>query len=267
MACCEGKLNNISVDWEDGFACTVVCAAPGYPGSYPKHLEIRGTSDANDVDGVTVYHAGTTMKDGTLVTNGGRVLAVTGVGSSLQNAVATAYAGVKKICYEGIHYRKDIASRGTSAPLLIGVLGSTRGTALQPVIDAIEANKLSAKIVLIVSNKNDAGILNRAKTHNIQYQHIDATGKSREEYDKLVTLAFQKLGVQLILMIGYMRIVSPYFTKFWDKRCLNVHPSLLPEFAGGMDLQVHRDVIQARKTKSGCTIHFVTGTTGSNNIL
>lgn len=267
MACCSGALDSQSVIWEDGFACTVVCAAPGYPGAYPKDLEIHGTGQADLLDGVTVYHAGTTVKNGTLVTNGGRVLAVTGVGSTLRNAVATAYQGVSKVCYQGIHFRKDIAHRGLSAPILIGVLASTRGTALQPVIDAINSGKLNAKIVLIISNKIDSGVLERAKNHNIPCEFLSATGKSREEYDKVVTQSLQAAGVQLVLMVGYMRIVSSYFTSFWDNRCLNVHPSLLPDFAGGMDLQVHRDVLQARKTKSGCTIHFVTDQVDGGPIL
>ena len=64
--------------------------------------------------------------------------------------------------------------------------------------------------------------------------------------------------MQLVLMVGYMRIVSPSFTIKWAHRCINVHPSLLPDFAGGMDLAVHSAVIAAGKKKTGCTVHFVT---------
>ena len=138
------------------------------------------------------------------------------------------------------------------------MLGSTRGSSLQPIIDAIAAGTLNAKIAVIVTNKSDAGIINRAVTHNIPVVHIDAKGLSRVDYDKLVSKVLSDAGVQLVLMIGYMRITSPVFTQRWAGCCLNVHPSLLPEFAGGMDLQVHEAVLKARKTKTGCTVHLVT---------
>jgi phosphoribosylamine--glycine ligase/phosphoribosylglycinamide formyltransferase/phosphoribosylformylglycinamidine cyclo-ligase/phosphoribosylamine--glycine ligase/phosphoribosylformylglycinamidine cyclo-ligase len=129
---------------------------------------------------------------------------------------------------------------------------------MQAVIDAIEAGQLNAKIACVVSNKADAGILERAARHHIPAKHVPVTSKDRDVYDSEVTAALEAADVQLVLMIGYMRIVSASFVKRWADRCLNVHPSLLPEFAGGMDLQVHEAVIKAGKEKSGCTIHFVT---------
>jgi Phosphoribosylglycinamide synthetase, C domain len=84
------------------------------------------------------------------VTNGGRVLAVTGLGATITAAVRNAYTAVDLIKFEGKQVRTDIAHRGTSAPIRLGVLGSTRGTALQAVIDAIESGKLNAKITLIL---------------------------------------------------------------------------------------------------------------------
>lgn len=111
IACATGNLRESLVQWHDSFACTVVCAAPGYPGNYPKGIPIEGIPDANKVPGVTVYHAGTAEADGKLVTNGGRVLAVTGTGATLKEAVAKAYTGVGSIRIDGIHYRKDIAKR------------------------------------------------------------------------------------------------------------------------------------------------------------
>ena len=90
------------------------------------------------------------QQEGKTVTSGGRVLAVTGLGATITAAVSNAYKAAKMIDFEGKHARTDIAHRGTGAPLLLGVLGSTRGTALQAVIDAIDSGILNAKIVLIV---------------------------------------------------------------------------------------------------------------------
>ena len=257
-ACIWGNLTPPLVKWKNAYACTVVIASGGYPDKYATGDNINGLHNASLIPNATVYHAGTLMKGNQVVTSGGRVLAVTGIENTLQKAVTKAYDGVRKIEFRGMQFRKDIAKKGINAPLRIGVIGSTRGTSLQPVIDAIMSKKLNATIALVVSNKKDALILDRASKCNIKTKFIGALNKDREEYDAEVTHAFEVEGVQLILMVGYMRIVSAAFTEHWANRCMNVHPSLLPEFAGGMDLQVHSDVIAAKKTTSGCTVHYVT---------
>ena len=135
------------------------------------------------------------------VTNGGRVLAVTGLGATITAAVRNAYTAADLISFEGKHVRTDIAHRGKGSPIRLGVLGSTRGTALQAVIDAIESGKLNAKITLIVSNKKDAGILERAAKHKIPCRHVPVNGRNREAYDAEVSACLKRAGVQLVLMV------------------------------------------------------------------
>lgn len=106
--CLAGSLTTADVEIHDGAAATVVMAAPGYPKSYPKGLVISGVADADGVDGTAVFHAGTASVDGQLVTSGGRVLAVSALGDDMDDALARAYAGVKKIAFDGAHYRSDI---------------------------------------------------------------------------------------------------------------------------------------------------------------
>jgi len=139
--------------------------------------------------------------------------------------------------------------------LNVGVLGSTRGTALQGVLDARDLN---VEIVLIISDRPTAPILQRAADHHIPSLFLDPKGLTRPAYDELVTKALQQAGAQLILMIGYMRIVSPEFVAAWRGRLLNVHPSLLPAFGGLMNRSVHEAVLASGVTETGCTIHQVT---------
>jgi phosphoribosylamine--glycine ligase/phosphoribosylglycinamide formyltransferase/phosphoribosylformylglycinamidine cyclo-ligase/phosphoribosylamine--glycine ligase/phosphoribosylformylglycinamidine cyclo-ligase len=276
QACAGGNLNEIQVSWSDDYACTVVCAAPGYPGQCPTGLSISGIDAANRLTGVQVYHAGTTRLGDDLVTSGGRVISVTGTGRDANEARAAAYLGVECVSFEGHQYRTDIGHPTSAAaaavvvkaeksPLVrVGVLGSTRGSSLQPVLDAIEAGRCAnATVVVVISDKEDAEILARASRHGIPAVHIpvettDAKRKRRTDYDQEVSQVLSENGVDLVLMIGYMRIVSVAFIKDWHRRALNVHPSLLPEFAGGMDLTVHEAVLAAGKKESGCTIHYVT---------
>jgi formyltetrahydrofolate-dependent phosphoribosylglycinamide formyltransferase len=261
--CTQGSLNKINVEWRSEFACTVVCSAPGYPESFPKGSIIRGLEKvATELSPlVKVFHAGAKMDENldAVVTNGGRVLSVTGMGKSLSHAVTSAYDGINNLSFDGIHYRKDIAKRGLTKKLRIAILGSTRGTSLQPIIDAVENRILdNVEIALVLSNKKDSGILERASKHDIPTMFVSAKDKSREEYDNKVCNILDFHRIELVLMIGYMRIVSSSFVSRYAERILNVHPSLLPEFAGGMDLDVHSAVLAAKKKESGCTVHFVT---------
>ena len=107
-------LSDLDVEWsDDAFAC-VIMASGGYPKSYPKGIEITGLSNGQ-LDGVTVYHAGTKLQDNKLVTSGGRVLGVTALGDTLENALKKSYDAVEKIHFEGAHYRRDIGKRALEA--------------------------------------------------------------------------------------------------------------------------------------------------------
>lgn len=109
-ACADGTLADVPIRWKNGAAVCVVLASGGYPGHYEKGQEIHGLVDAEAM-GALVFHAGTAMKDGKLVTNGGRVLGVVGRGADISSAVDAAYAAATKISFKDAYYRKDIAHR------------------------------------------------------------------------------------------------------------------------------------------------------------
>jgi phosphoribosylamine--glycine ligase len=98
--------------WRPGYAVSLTLAAGGYPGKYRTGIPITGVEEANRLPGVQVFHAGTALQDGTLVTAGGRVLSVAAHGATLQEAVARVYDAAARISFEGMHYRRDIAHRG-----------------------------------------------------------------------------------------------------------------------------------------------------------
>ena len=151
--------------------------------------------------------------------------------------------------------------------LKLGVLGSTKGTDMQAIIDAIEAGKLDAEIAVVISNKKEAYILERARKHGLNAVFINPKGKTREEFDREVDKELEKQGVELVLLIGYMRIMSPWFVKKWYGKAMNIHPSLLPAFGGGMDKDVHQAVLDFGCKVSGCTLHFVTEEVDSGPII
>ena len=149
----------------------------------------------------------------------------------------------------------------------IGVLGSTKGTDLQAILDAIHSKKLNATVSTVISNRKNAYILDRAKNHSVPFYFISHKGKDRKDFDAEMTGVLKKHEVDLVLLIGFMRILSSSFCREWRDRILNVHPSLLPKYAGGMDTNVHEEVLKNKDKETGCTIHFVTDELDSGPIL
>ena len=149
----------------------------------------------------------------------------------------------------------------------LGVLGSTKGTDLGAILSAINNKKLVAEVSVVISNRENAYILTRAKNHNVPSFFISHKDKSREEFDRNVTTILKQYNVELVLLIGFMRILSAEFCQAWRDRVLNVHPSLLPKYAGGMDMNVHEEVLKNGDHETGCTIHFVTETVDGGPVL
>ena len=113
-ACIDGTLGQCQVNWKNKSSVCVVMTAEGYPGTYQKGKIISGLQNANSTPEVVVFHAGTKEQDGKVLTNGGRVLGVTATGANTESAIQRAYDAVGKVNWRGVHYRKDIGSRGRS---------------------------------------------------------------------------------------------------------------------------------------------------------
>jgi phosphoribosylamine--glycine ligase len=112
LAAGEQKLSRLrTLEWDDRPCVCVVCASGGYPGDYEKNKEILGLEDAAGMKDIVVFHAGTKKQGGKILTNGGRVLGVTGLGATIKEAIGRTYQAVEKISFEGMHYRKDIGRR------------------------------------------------------------------------------------------------------------------------------------------------------------
>ena len=149
----------------------------------------------------------------------------------------------------------------------LGVIGSTNGPDLQAVLDAIAYGELVAKVSVVISNNEKAHILDRAKNHDIPAVFIPHRGKTREEFDNEMTAVLKNNKIDLILLIGFMRILSSEFCLEWQDRLLNVHPSLLPKYGGRVDTSVHEEVLKNGDAVTGCTIHFVTEDVDGGPIL
>lgn len=151
-------------------------------------------------------------------------------------------------------------SASRTIPLRIAVLASGHGSNLQAIIDAIEARQVQATIVAVISNKRDAVALERARKHAIEDIFVDpkpfaGQPDSREAYDRALLALLQEHNVELVLLAGYMKIVTAVLVNAYANRMMNIHPSLLPSFPG---LDVQKKAIDWGCKLAGCTVHFVT---------
>jgi phosphoribosylglycinamide formyltransferase-1 len=137
----------------------------------------------------------------------------------------------------------------------IGVLISGSGTNLQAIIDAIEAEELDAKIQVVLSNRADAYGLVRAKNHGIPVEVLDHKRfPSREAFDQAVVDILRARQVELVVLAGFMRLLSAVLVRAYANRIMNIHPALLPAFPG---LHGQKKAVEHGVRFSGCTVHFV----------
>lgn len=142
----------------------------------------------------------------------------------------------------------------------IGVLASTKGTDLQAIIDEMKAGKMPGiELAVVASNKKNAFALERARAHGYPAVFVDPKGETPEEYDTDLADVLKEYGVDLVVLIGYMRILTPQFVRRFPRKIINVHPALMPKFSGEgfYGANVHEEVLKAGEKETGCTIHFV----------
>lgn len=137
----------------------------------------------------------------------------------------------------------------------IGILISGRGSNMLALIRAVADGRIpGAEVAIVISNIPDAAGLERAREHGVEAVTLDHRGKTREEHDRAMAAALRAREVDLVCMAGYMRLLSPWFTREFERRILNIHPSLLPAFPG---LNAQRQAIEYGVKFSGCTVHIV----------
>jgi phosphoribosylglycinamide formyltransferase-1 len=152
-----------------------------------------------------------------------------------------------------------------SKTIKIGVLASGSGTNLQAIIDTIEKGTLPAEIACVLSNNSTAFALERAKRHGIPSLHIDhRIFTSREAYDSALVETLHEYGVELVILAGFMRIITPVLLNAFPAAVMNIHPALLPAFPG---LHAQKQALDYGVKVTGCTVHFVDPGTDTGPII
>ncbi|MBI2876163.1 MAG: phosphoribosylglycinamide formyltransferase [Candidatus Tectomicrobia bacterium] len=146
-------------------------------------------------------------------------------------------------------------NRGAVQRLKVAVLASGRGSNLQAIIDAVESGRLEATISFVLSDREDALALQRARQHQLEAIYLDPRRyPHREEFERTLLELLEQRQVELVCLAGFMRILSPYLLQGVRGKVMNIHPSLLPAFPG---LRAQRKALEYGVRFSGCTVHFV----------
>lgn len=137
----------------------------------------------------------------------------------------------------------------------IAVLLSGRGSNFEAIAESIQSGRIpDAEIAVVVSNRENAPGLEKARQRGLEEVVITSKGRQREEYDREVVVLLEAKKVDLVCLAGFMRLLSPYFVERFRNRILNIHPALLPAFSG---LEAQKQALEWGVRYSGCTVHFV----------
>jgi phosphoribosylglycinamide formyltransferase-1 len=136
----------------------------------------------------------------------------------------------------------------------LGILLSGRGSNFEAIARNVAKGKIPARIALVISNREDAPGLEKARQMGLPTRYIPSKGKDREAYDREVVAALEEAQVDLVCLAGFMRLLSPYFVRAFPRRILNIHPALLPAFPG---LDAQKQALEYGVKYTGCTVHIV----------
>lgn len=154
---------------------------------------------------------------------------------------------------------------GLGTKLKLAVFISGRGSNLQAIVDACNNTNFPAEISLVLSNRPDAKGLDIAKIESIPYEIVDHKNfETREKFEAEMQTRLQNYEIDLIVLAGFMRVLTPFFIDAWPQKIINIHPSLLPDYKG---TNTHARVLADGKAETGCTVHYVVPDVDSGEII
>jgi len=272
--CMSGE--KVLANWKDNtVAVAVVMAHEDYPiKKLDVPTEVKIGHDKMDPS-IKIYESNVTHIGNKSYTTGGRVLSMVCTSNSLRGAIDNIYDNTEYVSYDGIYFRRDIGCnsgenvRYKEKLPRVGIMASGNGTCLEKLMRH-EADCIK----VIVSDKPDAGVIDKAQNYKIPFLYLpspqssrqyDKSGRTREEYDQKIVNIFRQFDIDLVILAGYMKIVSSEL--FEDIETVNIHPSLLPAYEGMTGTEIHKSVISNGDTTSGCTLHRVVDRVDGGKIL
>lgn len=259
-ACINRKL--INIEWKNEYAASVVLAHKDYPKS---KLEDKVEIKYNTLDKtVSIYEANVFNFNNKFYTTGGRVITMTSCSTTLEKALDNIYNNTDTVKYEGKFFRRDIGKNNIINKLNINtniaVLASGNATSIDKLL-----NKTTS-VKLIITNNSKSTVFKKAMNNKVPCIYLDhKTCNSKKQYYENLVNIIRLFDIDIVILSGYMYIVPDIL--FNEFHTINIHPSLLPSYAGMKDMDIHETVIENKDEYTGCTLHCVTANVDSGKIL
>lgn len=254
---------NLTVKWKNTYCANVVLSHIDYP---IKKLSspVKITCDTID-SSIKLYWSNCFKRYDDLYTYGGRVCSVVHSSNDLRYSLETIYNNIYNINYVGRYYRRDIGTKyltdhKNTKRIRIGILASGNGTSIVKLLT--QRKELNVSVDIIISNK-PSSILDKAKECNIPALYLP---QSHTNFNKLVN-TFKTFDIDVILLVGYNKILSDEFCHYYKGKLVNIHPSLLPDYSGMYDINIHQSILNNNEKVSGCTLHYVTPDVDKGRII
>ena len=262
LSCIDGK--DMEIKWKKQSSAVVVLSHVDYPISKLEvPVEIKFTQPITNKS-IKIYESNVTNTNNIKYTTGGRVLSMVSIDNTIQEALENIYNNIYKITYDGVYYRRDIGCNNiileSNTSVNIGVLASGNGTCIETLLE-----RQAECVKIIITNKSNASIITKSQKYKIPFFYIPQKNLTKTEYYEKVVNVLRLYDVEFVILAGFMKIVPDIlFDEFYT---VNIHPSLLPNYGGLMDLDVHKAVIENKEMFSGCTLHRVTNDVDQGRIL
>ena len=249
-------------------SCTnVVLSHLDYPYKKSKdNFKLNLDYSINDLNNIKLYGSNIKKIENDYYSNGGRIMSVVSYDTNLFKSINNCYNLIKHISYENMYFRNDI---GLETCLVnkntdnlngkkIAILSSGTGNSCKTLLENIKNNNIKSSVDVIITNRSDAKIIELAKAYKISYIYLS---KKKEidniTYDTQLLTILKSYNIDIIFLVGYMRIISYTIIDSYKNKIFNIHPSLLPKYTNMMDLNIHQSVIENNDIYTGCTLHIV----------
>ena len=263
--------NPYNIKWKNMYASNIILSHNDYP--INKSKKILSLKIKNLDKDIKLYYGNIVEKSNKLYTTGGRVLSVVNCNENIFLSFNKIINNIHKIEYQNSYYRKDIGlqymiqQKSKNNLIKIGILGSTKGTSIQKCIEYIQKDKLNASIELIISNKPNSYILTRGQENNINSIYLSSNNLSKYDYDQKIIKLLKLYSIDVVLLVGYNKIISDCLVNEYKNNIYNIHPSLLPKYSGLWDKNVHKNIIDNNEIFTGCTLHRVSNEVDKGDII
>jgi len=263
--CINGE--KLDLKFKNVSCSNVVLSHLDYPYKKSKdNFKLNLDYSINDLNNIKLYGSNIKKIDNDYYSNGGRIMSVVSYDTNLFKSVSNCYNLIKHISYENMYFRNDIGLeyclQAQNVNNLnckkIAILSSGTGNSCKTLLENIKSNNLKSSVDVIITNRSDAKIIDLAKAYKISYIYLS---KKKDidniTYDIQLLTILKSYNIDIIFLVGYMRIISYTIIDSYKNKIFNIHPSLLPKYTNMMDLNIHQSVIENNDIYTGCTLHIV----------